>query len=178
MYPSSPEDVGLNLYLHNFYAKVFGVDFRDVENMKRVSSIADLEHRKMEIDAVLDVSVHGRSYFRIVSWEFTGDTRENPVESSVSSGVVKHDELERLSTENRELRSKVSSLERKVSYWKKEADKYWDKVKELLAIIPDSAEHATPVPKNAPRRATAGEPPPGYTRGQSRGVTESVKDYI
>ena len=187
IYPSSPEDVGINLYLHDFFAKVFGVDFRDVENMKRISSIADLEHRKMEIDAVLAVSVHGRSYFRIVSWEFTGDALENPGESAGPSGGVKPGELERLTVENRELRSKVSSLERKVAYWKKEADKYWDKVKELLARIPDSTDDTPPVPKNAPRRAV-GKPveaemlaekqqPAVYPWAPPWG-TESVKDYV
>jgi hypothetical protein len=172
MYPSSPEDVGINLYLHDFFAKVFGMDFRDIEKLKKISSIADLEHRKMEIDAVLAVSVHGRSYFRIVSWEFTGDSVEATGDSVKDSGDVKPGELERLVTENRQLRSRVSSLERKVDYWKKEADKYWDKVKELLPLIPDSPGTVPPVAKNAPKRAI-GKP----AEAKLPLIPETIGDY-
>lgn len=79
---------------------------------------------------------------------------------------TKPGEMELLIAETRDLHLKVAKLEKKVAYWKGEADKRWDKVKELLSLIPDSPGPVQPVAKNAPRRAT-GKPadfPLGCTR--------------
>lgn len=177
MYPSSPDDVGINRYLHDFFAKVFGVDFSDIEKLKNISSIADLENRTMEIDAVLDVSSHGRSYYRIVSWKFiggNGECPEKPAEPGKAPPETKPGEMELLMAENRDLRLKVAKLEKKVAYWKGEADKYWDKVKELLSLVPDSPGPVPPVAKNAPKRAI-GKP---VEAGGLQAELESIGNYV
>ena len=69
MYPPGPEVMAVNGIILKQFGKMLGVDLAEPGKLEAVASIADLEHREIEIDAVVDVGVKGSSYYRMYEWK-------------------------------------------------------------------------------------------------------------
>lgn len=69
VYPPQPDASVVNAIIMEQFGKVFGVDFNEPGKLEDISSVADLEHREIEIDAVVDIGPKGSSYYRIYGWK-------------------------------------------------------------------------------------------------------------
>mgnify|MGYP003287189145 CR=1 FL=1 len=103
VYPQQPDGSVVNGVILDQFGKVFGVDFNEPGKLEDISSVADLEHREIEIDAVVDIGPKGSSYYRIYGWKINDTPTKVLHKASTVRPAMKELETRRAEKLEREL---------------------------------------------------------------------------